>query len=149
MIKRTEIIYSDYSVDYIKAMLKKELSKEPKLTINLIKYFKEFDKHLDDKKKFSGIISDNRIELNSKSMFFWPRTTVEIEEGEKTKLKLTYKMYWLYVSVYIFLIISFLVTTFGSAVFHISSIIFPVLIFGGLAFFGRWLQKNLKEFIKE
>jgi len=147
MIKRTEIIYSNYSADYIKRKVTNELSSEPKMSINLIKYFKEFDKYIDEKKKFSGIISDNKIILDSKSTFFWPKTIIEIKEGEKTALKLTYKMYWLYVSVYFFLVITFIMTILDSKDFQVSNIIVPVLIFGGIAFFGRWLQKNLKRFI--
>ncbi|MFC4636581.1 hypothetical protein ACFO3O_21935 [Dokdonia ponticola] len=149
MIKRTEMIYSDYSGNYIKRKIAKELSSEPKLSINLIKYFKEFDKYVGDKKKFSGVISEHKVILISKSTFFWPKTIIEIEEGEKTKLKLIYKMYWLYLSVYIFLIITFLMKIFESRNFQILDVIIPVLIFGGIAFFGRWLQKNIKEFIAD
>ncbi|WP_299607250.1 hypothetical protein [uncultured Aquimarina sp.] len=149
MIKRKEIIYSDYSGDYIKRLIERELSTEPKLEINLIKWFKKFEKHIEDGKKFSGSIQGNKIKLHSKTVLYWPKTIIEIEEGTKTKLTLNYRLYWLYASVFIFLVIMPILMIFESGTIQVNDIIIPLIIFGVIAMFGRRLQKNTKKILTE
>ena len=150
MIKRTEIVYYNYSIEYLKSKISKDLSSEPKLSINLIKYFKEFDRYIDDEKRFSGLISTDKIELNSKSGLFWPRTTIEFEESDnQTKLKLTYKMYWLYVFVFTFLLISFTLGIYETGSYKSGTPLVFGLIFVAIALFGRFIQRNLIKYIVE
>lgn len=147
MIKRTEIIFSNYSEEYLKRKIQKELSVKPKLELNLIKWIKKFDTLILDGKRFVGSINNNKIKLYSKTVFYWPYTIIVIEKGSKTKLTLNYKFYWLYVSTFIILITIHIIMVIESGKFQINDVIIPSIIFGGIALFGRYIQKNTVKFL--
>ena len=149
MIKRIEILYTVYSGDYIKRRVEKELSVETKLDWNLINWLQKFEANSQDGKKFSGTIIGNKIELRSKTIFYWPKTIIEIEEGTKTKLILNYSLYWLYVLAFTILVLGYSIMIFESGSFLALDLIMPLILFGVIATFGRWLQNNTKNFFKE
>jgi hypothetical protein len=155
MIKRIEIVNTSKSADEILSKVKNDMNSYPSFSWSIGKYFKEFEKMVEKPQRFVGGITNNKIEFGTKGLKYWPQLVVDLESTDSgTKLRLTYKLYWVYLLTYCFLLFMLLLNLIPSIIYGVSSpnesigaILSPFIFFIALPLYGRWMQKNIIKYL--
>jgi len=148
MIKRKETIKTSKSLEEFKRFISYNMVDEVEFEGKVGKFLTDFNKSLDDKRKFSGKISDNEFDIKSKTGFYWPWSKVVFSEGQGiNELTINYKFFWLYTGAYLFLLVNILLMSLVSNGIDTTDII-PVGILIAIPLLGRFLQIRLKRLLQ-
>jgi hypothetical protein len=156
MIRKRRELISSKSSEELKRILKRRTDDTIEFNGNPIKYFKELDKSLNSDYALYGTFFNSKVELKSKTAFYWPKTVIHFEEKEnQTLITIDYQWVEGYIGFFFSLLILFVImmlTVLSDLKINILSPILGTIVitiaFVGIALYGKWIQNNIIKLMR-